>query len=241
MFLLGGCGRFGFDAVTVSDGGSGDSGDAAAACGPSILCDGFESGTLGPAWMTDVQNGSIAVDAIRAHRGKYSVHAHTDAITSSTFDPRATVIGYGGLPISGIVYVRAWAYFAAPHPNTFFDQVLNFSDPAGEGISMGARNGNVVINDYTDVLYAESTAVQLPVGRWTCLGLSIPSGIAGTSRAYIDDVEVTDVALTKATVQPRPDHIYIGLEWVGTVMTQVAVDAWFDDIVIDSAPITCSQ
>jgi len=32
-----------------------------------------------------------------------------------------------------------------------------------------------------------------------------------------------------------------GLEWVGTLSSQSAVDAWMDEIVIDSQPATCAQ
>jgi hypothetical protein len=48
-------------------------------------------------------------------------------------------------------------------------------------------------------------------------------------------------ALVKATPQPPPDHVYLGLEWVGTLSSQPAADAWMDEIVIDTQPTTCAQ
>jgi hypothetical protein len=240
--VLSACGRLGFDAPTTvdaSDDGRASDGLDATTC--EILCDDFETGTLGAAWGIDTAHAQIGVDAVHAHRGTYAVHAHTDAITAAVIDPRATLLGYQGLPITGTVYVRVWAFFAAPHPTAFFDQVINLADAPGNGISMGARNGNVTNNDYTASQYAESTTITLPIGVWTCVGFAMPSGTAGTARVSIDGAEVTDIALTKAAVQPAPTHVYIGLEWVGTVSNQAAVDAWFDDIRIGSAPIPCAQ
>ncbi|MBA3540933.1 MAG: hypothetical protein H0T79_15075 [Deltaproteobacteria bacterium] len=160
------------------------------------------------------------------------------------FDVRATLVGSQGLAggsVTGVVYVRVWAYFASPLPTTPFNQLINLADDPGDGISFGAEDGFIANNDYTSVVYEQSTTVQLPIDRWTCLQMAMPSGTTDTARLYVDGQEVTDVAIAKATVQPRPTHVYIGLEWVGTVASQPAVDAWFDEIIVDDAPTSCTD
>lgn len=250
-----GCGRLGFDAQTrvadapLSDtsGTDGIDPDAlvASRCPKTttLVCDGFEGNALDPRWQLDVNLGTVATSATRAYRGAGSVHVHMDAITAAVTNPRALLQTSQRLnaTVVGTVYARVWAYFASPHHPAFFDQIVNFANTAGNGISMGARNGAIASNDYTAIQFAESTTTSLPLDRWTCLQLEIPAGTSGTTKVSIDGVEVVDVRLTKATVQPSPDHVYIGIEWVGTVSNVPAANAWIDEVVIDSAPTTCAD
>jgi hypothetical protein len=245
LLVLCGCGRIGFDSSGTSTGDGGGSGVADA--GPSLcagtqvlVCDGFE-GVLDAQWSIDAFGGGVMTDSTHAYRGAKSIHVHTDAIVTPTPDPRATLMTSQGLPVTGTIYARVWAYFASPNPTVFFDQLVNFANIAGTGISLGAQDGFMVNNDYTAPVYSQSATVHLPLDRWTCLQLAIPSGTSGTSRAYVDGAEVVDIAITKAPVQPRSDHVYLGLEWVGNIASQPAVDAWIDEVIIDNAPTTCAE
>jgi hypothetical protein len=251
---LGGCGRIAFDPL----GGGGDAnggdanggGDSGAAdtmapvqcVAGMIVCDSFEQGLTTVGWNRSTLNGTMDVDTTRAHRGTTSIYAHTNPIPSPSANSPSAIVSSGqGLPITGTLHARAWIYVASPHPTGEFDQVINFADVAGDGISVGARNGVIAANDYTDVAYAESGTAQLPLDRWACLQLSIPSGTAGTTRVYLDGAEVTDVALSKSTTQPAPTRIEVGVQWVATVTDWPATDVWFDDVIVDDQPITCAQ
>ncbi len=205
-----------------------------------ILCDSFEPG-VGP-WNRGTVNGTIDADTSRAHRGASSIHAHTNAIPSTTVtNPSAILASSQGLPVTGTVHARVWFYIQSPHASGEFDQLINLVDLDGNGISLGTRNGMMTANDYTDIEYAESATTPLPLDRWACLQLSIPSGTTGVTRIYVDGAEVTDVALPKTSAQPPPERIEIGVQWVATVTSWPATDVWFDDVIVDDEPITCAQ
>jgi hypothetical protein len=251
LVVLGACGRFGFgasgdaahgDAATDADASTDASTDAPAVtdCAGTLVCDPFD--TIGPAWTVDTQSGTVTVDTTRAYRGTSSVHLHIDQVTTSTTNPRALLdTSPAALPITGTIYTRAWMYFATPMPTSPFAQLINFANLAGQGLSMGERNGAVTNNDYTTGGYMESATVALPLGRWTCLQFEAPSGTTSTIRIFVDGAEVTDVALAISMAQPAPDHAYLGIEWVGTVTSQPAYDAWMDEVIISASPTTCAQ
>ncbi len=254
LVVLCGCGRLGFGAHSAADApGAGDApaidsratdaaadakADAAYVC-TGFVCDSLDGATIDPRWTVDTQSGTIVPDTTRFYRGTSSLHLHTNAISASTTNPRAELLTSQGFPVTGMIYARAWMYFASPMPGTPFAQLINFANTAGVGISMGERSAYVVDNDYTTPQYAQSTVTMLPLDRWTCLQLAIPSGVSGTTHVSVDGVEVPDIA-TSQTNQPAPDHVYLGVEWVATVTSQAAFDAWIDEIAIDTSPVPCN-
>lgn len=245
LVAVAGCGRLGFGDTRSDAGLDGDGVAIVTRCTgtTSLICDGFEDVASSP-WTVITSAGGATLDSTRAHLGTSSMHVHINSITGATVNPHALLHssqGLAGGAITGMVYARVWIYIASPHATTEFDQLVNFADVPGSGISVGTRNGVLANNDYTDGQYAESTTAILPVDRWTCLQFEMPSGIAGTTRVAVDDNAITDITLSKSTVQPAPDHVYIGLEWVGTVSSLPAIDAWLDEIIVDSKPTTCAQ
>lgn len=244
LVLLVACGRFGFDGRT-SDGSvardtTSDTGDGAGSCG-ALFCDDFEGSGFDPRWMLDTGHGTLALDTFHAHSGAQSVHSHVDPIVSATNNARATLLTYASLPVTGTIYVRMWVYRAGTQPTGFFDQTINLADAPGNGMSMGAKDGFMANNDYTPpTQYTQSAVTPEPLDQWSCMMFSMPSGIAGTSRVWLDGTELTDVAQTVNTAQPQPTHIYLGTEWVGTPASQAATDAWIDDVAVDTAPLTCN-
>jgi hypothetical protein len=253
LVLLVGCGRSGFDARTsdgpvardapadtARDAAADTTSDGAALCG-GLFCDDFETATFDPRWMLDTFQGTLALDTAHAHSGVQSVHSHVNALVSATNNARATLLTYDRLPVTGTIYVRMWVYRAGTQPTGFFDQTINLADASGDGMSMGAKDGFMANNDYTaPTQYTQSAITAEPIDQWTCMMFSMPSGIAGTSRVWLDGSELADIAQTVASAQPRPDHIYLGTEWVGTPTSQAATDAWIDDVAVDTAPLSCN-
>ena len=238
----------GFDDRVSGDASSGqdslaDDGNPSLCDGSSALvCDGFTQSTLHPRWAQDVTSGTILVDDLRAYRGTSSLHASTTTITVATTNPHGSIRTFDGLGgVTGIVYVRVWVYFSVGFPTVDFAQFVNFAGDAGLGISVGTRDGYIANNDYTTTVYKQSTTVQLPVGRWACVQMEMPSGSTATARVFIDGSEVTDVAIARATTQPRPSHMYTGLTWIGTISSLPASDVWIDELIIDTAPTSCAQ
>lgn len=241
----------GFDdrgADDASSGGpdilAGDGGGTPSLCDVSsaLVCDGFTQSSLDPRWTADLTSGTILVDDVRAFRGTSALHASTSAITLATTNPHASIRTFDGLgSVTGVVYVRAWIYVAATFPTVEFAQFLNFADDAGLGISVGTRDGFLANNDYTTNVYKQSTTVQLPVGRWACFQMEMPSGSTATARVSLDGVEVSDIAIARTMTQPRPTHMYTGLTWIGTISSLPASEVWIDELIIDVAPTSCAQ
>jgi hypothetical protein len=251
LIVVMGCGRVGFDAVDATGDGTlidvmPDPPGGASKCPiPSAaVCDGFEGADLDPRWMIDLSAGAATLDASRAYRGTGSIHFHTNATPAGTA-PAASIRTRQGLmgSVTGMVYARAWTYYVAPHPTTVFDQAVNFVDATFVGISVGWRNGFVRSNDYKYQQSTISTTTTLPLDRWVCLELQVPSNIEGTTRVFVDGVEVADVTLTTPAGMPQPpaDHIYFGLDWITTTVAMPATDAWFDEVIVASSPTTCAQ
>jgi hypothetical protein len=254
LIVVTGCGRVGFDAVgsvDANDDAQTDAPSIDAPGGPStcplagvIVCDGFETATLDARWVLSLSVGTATLDMSRAYRGTTSMHLHTNAANAGT-TPVASIRTRQGLSggVTGMLYARAWTYYVAPHPTTVFDQALNFVDVDFVGVSLGWRNGFVRSNDYKFLQSSISATTPLPLDRWVCLQLEVPSNIEGTTRILVDGVEVTDVTLTTPAGMPQgaADHIYFGLDWVTTTAAMPATDAWFDEVIVSAQPTTCMQ
>jgi hypothetical protein len=236
------CGRIGFDPQAAGDGGGGGDGPGGPSVCPAnvLICDGFEAPTLDPRWSPFMPTGTSAPDTTHAYRGAQAMHNHTDAVTG--MDPGADVNtsqGLAGGAVTGTVYARAFLFLpiALPSPTL---QLLNFSDDVGKGISFSIKDGFVVNNDYGSSIFRQS-ATAVPIGRWVCVELEIPSGTVGTSRISLDGGEIVDVAITKGTVQPAPTHIYVGIDYFNAGPSVPAVDVWIDELIVDDKPTSCAE
>jgi hypothetical protein len=240
LVLLAGCGRVGFDGSTdAALRMDGPNADSPAVCG-GLYCDDFETPSLDARWMADVGHGSIGISTVHAHSGTQSVLAHVDAISSSYTNARATLVSFDALPVTGTIYLRMWIWKAGPRPLGFFDQTINFADAAGDGISTGAKDGFVANNDYTPpTTYQQSGTTNEPTDNWHCWIFEMPSGTTGPSRLFLDGSEVMDVKIDVSSTQPQPDHVYLGSEWVGTIVSQAANDTWFDDVELAATMPGC--
>lgn len=252
LLLLVGCGRFGFDTRTGPGDGAPDTRhdapidgtpdgtiDGPAVCG-GVYCDDFEAATLDARWMLDNAAGATVIDTTHAHSGTQSVHMHTNPIISSTTNPRAELITYAGLPVTGTLYLRVWIWKAGSRPTGFFDQTINFADTPGNGISTGAKDLMMANNDYTPpTTYQQSTSTTEPLDAWKCWIFEMPSGTTGTTRVFLNGAEVTDATINVTSTQPAPDHLYLGTEWVGSPTSLPSSDAWFDDVELATTMPSC--
>ena len=71
--------------------------------------------------------------------------------------------------------------------------------------------------------------------------MEMASGTTTPTRVFVNGTEVTDIMLPQTTPQPAPDHVNLGHEWVATISSQAAVDAWIDEVLIDTAPTSCAE
>lgn len=248
LALLAACGRIGFaslpppsgDAVLADVVTTDSALDGPAVC-TALFCDGFEAG-IGASWTIDTASGTAVPSGTQVHGGAKSVGLVTNAITSSTTNPRASLSLTGLLPVTGAtIYARAWFYLQSPFDTTAtFAQMINFANSSGTGISIGARHGVITANDYTSGGYMESATKALPLDTWFCLQMEMPNNSTSTVRTFVDGVEVTDIALTKSTAQPVSDQFYVGFLWANTITSQAKAQGWIDDVAIDTSPIGCN-
>ena len=238
-----GCGRLSFDPLatdSVSDAAS--DAEIPLNCTGRIICDGFEGATFAPNWNQQTSNGTVTIDSLKVHRGARALHAHTDAGIAGD-SRKAELLDSTQLPTNAnarILYARMWGYFPSPYPNAY-NQYITYANTSGNGFAMGARNLNITTNHFSAVDFGESTSTQLPRDRWVCLQFEAPTNQTGTIRAFIDGIEVTDIALPVTPPEATMTQLYIGLDWSGLAMTIPAFDAWFDDIIVDDAPISCTD
>jgi hypothetical protein len=206
-----------------------------------LLCDGFETSMIDAQWTATQRNGSVALDATRAYRGKQSLHAHSNASMLLMMTPDASLDEMRTFPIGvGTIYLRAWMYLRGPLPINgniaFFDLV----DNASGGVEIDSEGGHPALNDNsTPTSFASSTST-FPTDRWFCLQLSLPQGAAtGTVSLSVDGSELKDARLTGAAITPIVG-LNFGLQFANSPMLP-ALDAWFDEIVVDNKPTTCAQ
>ena len=242
--LLVGCGRVGFDPLAASTDATTQSvGDAPdPACANQLICDGFEGATFAANWNLAQLNGTISLDNTHVHRGTRALHAHTNAGASGD-TRKAELSDSTSLPKTAtprILYARSWGYFLSPHHGAY-NQFITFANGSGDGFAMGDRNLKMVSNHFNSTDFSESATKTLPLDRWVCLQFEIPTDQTGTMRGFVDGVEVADLALPISPAEAAMTQVFVGLDWPNLAQTIPAIDVWFDDIIIDVAPISCAD
>jgi hypothetical protein len=242
LLVIAGCGRVGFDPRASAGDATVTPNDAVdPVCdGVRLICDGFESATIGGAWNSAQINGSVTIDSVHVHRGTRAFHAHTNAGASGD-TRKAEVSDNTSLPMSStprILYARTWAFFPSPH-NAAYNQFITFANGAG-GFALGDQNLEVVTNHFNSTDFAESATQALPLDRWACFQFEIPTDQTGTMRGFVDGVEVADLAVPISPAEATMTQVFIGIDW-NLDRTVPATDVWFDDVIVDDAPISCAD
>jgi len=250
----------GNDATPPGDSRDGPSsgGSSAAGCQGATVCEDFEStavgSTPGTPWTISTPScmgaGTLAVDSAQAHRGAHALKIagkgnFCDHVFLSSAAP-ATMTG----TLHARFYVRFETAFAAAH--TTFLALADSTD--AKDLRMGGQQGifmfNRELNDATlPALSPAGIAQSLApaAGTWYCVELAI-DGAGHTLRASIDGVARAGLALDTTPTpdidqqwlngpvwSPRLQNIRFGWEAYGGP----AMNLWFDDIAIGTAPIGC--
>ncbi len=202
-----------------------------------LVCEGFEKPLVLSGWSGTGSNGLPSIDTTRAFRGKSSLKSHLNGGAAMS-SPLATVSGSKGLPISGTLYARVWVYFPSPlpaPPNLF----LNLTDAGSTGVSVATDSGAVTLDDYDGALYQRSLT-QMPLDRWACVQLDLTQGMpAGAIHIYVDGNLLGD--LTQAGATPTAVNLVLGLDFDANKVAIPQYDAWFDELIVDDKPISCSD
>lgn len=234
-------------------------GQPAGSCSDAVFCDGFEDQTgTAPsgAWQVsfpDCQGtGTVSVDHGVAHTGTTSLRVDG----GSGYCNHAFALNTTGVPAAGpVTYVRFYVRHstALPAGHVAFATLTDSAD-GGRHLRLGGQNQALQWNRESDdaTLPAQSPAgvalsVPLPVGDWSCLEFMI-DGTRGAMSTWLNGTEVPGLHLdqtptpdvdaqwlSRSNWRPSPVDLRLGWEsYAGGTDT-----LWYDDVVVDSAPIGC--
>jgi hypothetical protein len=203
------------------------------------LCEDFESGAIdGALWnRNEVGGATLNVDPSRFHRGRYALHCHTPTVSATATDLTAQLVDSSLFPgLKDGFYVRAWFYLPSPVATaneTLFAQVRT----SGGGALLALQAGHLQFYEFgTNPDHAAVSATAMPLDRWACLEWNVQ---AGTSRAWLDGIELADTRFSGASTEPI-QNLSLGVS-LFQARNHPATDAWVDDILVDVAPIGCDR
>lgn len=212
-------------------------------CGNAALfCDDFESGGIERGrWPVIVQHsGTVSVDGTRAHRGSYSIHAHTDG--SAVNQLAQAWLGETATFPSTRLYLRAYLFVPSPASTAPADVLRGLQTPSpyqGLRLRLDADGTFSGYNDIGGPKTITTSTTKMPLDSWACIEWEIVFGASGQTRLWVNGTEVTALAGLQNTVaSPAIDQLRLG---VMAYMDGGPHDVWIDDVMIDPNPIGCAK
>jgi hypothetical protein len=216
----------------LPDGGSPDGGPPESCVG-RIACEDFEDDTFA---LTGPHGSGGSVSTMRPHRGMRSFAVGASA---SWFE-------FAGLGIApgSTLYVRYHVFLTGD--DAFSTDYVVATDAGGTGrVVFGSFS---VISPVTTRFFTGPWAMEtmsaesspLPMDRWVCVELEIRVGVSdGRVRALFEGVESLAAETMRTSDGNALDEIAIGLQ--ETDVASTGLRGYFDDIVLDDAPIGCLE
>jgi hypothetical protein len=211
----------------------GDAAALATTCGtaPSLVCDGFESGSLG-AWRSEIGGGNVALVA-DAYRGVGALRATAGAG------------GYAYLAVdlapmsSGEVHVRSYVRIPAGPAIDVAEMAQLFR------VGRESDGGHVhVLADSSDQpgvwpeagIYSATT--PLVRDRWLCMTLAVQLGASGGFELAFDGVPyVTQSGIPLTSGSAGFDEFSVGVVSTGSGQAQLAIDV--DEVSVSRTARAC--
>jgi hypothetical protein len=220
--------------------------------GPWLVCDGFESGSIGSQWFvvnTGGGGGTIIVDGTHPHRGASALHIAFPGGGSGYV--QIYVNTTNGFPIN-TGYARVWFAISAITTGV---ELIDFQSTAGGSGGIGqfgfSYPGGTFFDGAADIPspWDLTSATTMPYGTpapYTCLELGIdatydaiyPNGAmwvwkdVSSQGSYLSDLQ----SMTAQLQSLRGANI--GIQFTPPAP---AFDLFIDDIAIDSSYIPCDQ
>jgi len=205
--------------------------------GTFLICEGFESSEIvPPVWDVTQNYATVRVVSDMHHRGERALHVST---LSTDQRIQGQIQRREDLTIGPEYYARAWVYVGAPVPTESVRMLSFNSMSTSEPIAAGANEGFLwIYNDAGGMNHP--TADGLPVDRWFCLELHIREAVSGAIDLSLDGQPPKHVDDDTMPAGDVPfNRVTVGLSLLALTASIPSIDAWFDEIVIDDAPIGC--
>ena len=243
------------DAPIGSDGaGGGDSGSGGASkCQGSTyrVCDGFEGAAIDmTVWNQRItNNATVAIDSMHVARGKSALHVHTGVSGMDTAGTNGSLHTMHGFPFpNNQLWGRVFVYMAMQSPDMHTNMVEAVGTLPGDGgashYRLGVSTAHVLAGNYIPGDYADHSTTTMPLDQWVCIEWHF-DGMNDEYHVYLGGNEITDMAIT-ATHQPpwtAPPFAYVsmGLDLYHDLTTIPTLDAWYDEVALDTARIGCDN
>ena len=238
--VLSACGHLDFDPTALAPADGSGSGSGPACLASYELCDGFEGSSFAPVWTVD---GDVTLDTTVAHRGLSSAHVHGTAIPVHT-DSYILLYEDTTLPEPATTfYVRAWVRLAEMPVNNMDLIVAEQSNGSPEGDSLTVRPTDLAIySQFADV--AHDNMAMPPLDTWFCVLWTVARSTTSTgSIALAGDPPPLMIQAVQTDASPAIDRMTFGISFAAPNIdnAQPAIDLWFDDLIIASFPIACTD
>jgi hypothetical protein len=224
------------DADVTPDGALGVDADLDADAAPKLtclasdhFCADFETNLSSLPGSDDKCSGcSITVDSAMAHRGAKSLKAHLAAGNS----PRASRnVLVPQLPF----FVRFFTHVPVKPPALL--RLATATTVEGNGFELGVDTGgrlSAVV--YSAPTSTKASQVLVTGSGFHCVEWALT---ATTARAFVDDVEVTAIQVTRTSTDAFK-ALGIGPFYYLTP-TAPATDVWYDDVVVSPTKVGCAR
>ncbi len=215
---------------------------AGCAASTRVLCEDFDAATINPSrWSLSQSNATVAtVDSAtgQVFRGARALRI---AAPGAAGGFSAGVSNLGVLTgLTSSAYVRAHVYLVSP--NVDYAQLFEVGPAAGGFGNLLSQDGRFVTQqDYgydASDLYQSSTT-RWPLDTWFCVEWQLQRGgttASGSTRTWLNGTELTDVAATPTHVGAL-DFLFVGY----TSDRTTAATIYLDELIVDDAPIGCSE
>jgi hypothetical protein len=214
------------------------------------VCEGFESGSINTTLWSLTQNGmTVTVDGTHVYRGTKAMHVHADAVPSGgTGGTRQGEIDATLSPTINPMYLRAFVYIdkQVPPGGNLMDVQGGGPSYTGAVLAYGDGTAWLEVLNYNNTGphfdQVSSPTQAITAGTWMCLEVETISdtGSGGGMNVWFNDSPVGNLSPMGITQLPLYVDAVFGLDFSDPVPAP-AVDAWFDEIMIDSARIGCAK
>ncbi len=224
------------------EGGAGDGGVCApgqsvcTSIGSPLLCDGFEAGAVDSAWdPVDFSPGTRAIVG-DAPAGCGALAVSADASPFRHYVERVLA----SPPIfSGDLYVRTWIRAESAQPINEWIAALFIAENTDpfDGVGLHIEPGPTI------TLYAERDGagvyerVPIEAGAWTCVEIHFEVSSAGVIELFVGGTR--RARFEGIDLQTASGYRAIGIGVLHHGPMQGATRLFFDDVVVDDAPIGC--